>query len=69
MSAANVSATIIGWEANTPATGVSATNCFGNITMSEATYSAAKTAYDSLVLAVGSGGYGWNLTGAINWVP
>ena len=69
MSAANVSATIIGWESNAPATGVDATQCFGNITMSIATYGTAKAAYDNLILAVGSGGYGWNLTSAINWVP
>lgn len=69
-TAADADATIRGWESatNTP-TGVNAASAFGNVTMSEATYSAAKTAYDNLILAVGSGGYGWNLTNAINWVP
>lgn len=68
-TAADADTTIRGWEAavNTP-TGVNATGCFGNVTMSEATYSAAKTAYDNLV-APTPGGYGWNLTNAINWVP
>jgi len=69
-TALEADATIRGWEAatNTP-TGVNATGAFGNVTMSEATYAAAKTAYDNLILAVGSGGYGWDLTNAITWVP
>lgn len=69
ISAANVSACLIAWEADaSTATGVDAYECFSNITMSETTYSTAKTAFDNLILAVGSGGYGWDLTGAINWV-
>lgn len=70
ISAANVSACLIGWEADTlTATGVNATECFSGISMSETTYATAKAAFDNLILAVGSGGYGWDLTGAINWTP
>jgi surface protein len=69
ISAANVSACLISWEADPlTATGVDAFECFSGITMSETTYSTAKTAFDNLILAVGSGGKGWDLTGAINWV-
>ena len=69
MSAANVSACLIAWEADpSTATGVNATDCFGFITMSATTYATAKAAFDNLALAVPSG-YGWDLTGAINWTP
>jgi len=64
LSDANVSATLIGWEAAaTTASGVNASSCWGNRTMSATTYATAKTAYDNLVSVKG-----WNLTNAINWV-
>jgi len=37
-------------------------------TLAIATYPAAKTAYDNLIASVGSGGKGWDMTGAITWV-
>ena len=52
MSAANVAATIEGWEANIPATGVNATQVFDNESLSESTYPNAKAAYDRLLSAV-----------------
>lgn len=70
LSAANISACLIAWEADaSTATGVDAFEAFGATSMSETTYATAKTAYDNLILAVGSGGKGWDLTGAINWTP
>lgn len=69
LSDTNVSNILIGWEASAnTATGVNASQLFGNRTMSQTTYAAAKTAYDNLATAVGSGGKGWNLTNAITWV-
>ena len=59
---------LIGWANNSNTnTGVNATNsAFGNITMSQSTYPAAKTAYDTLVDSVSNGGKGWTITG-ITW--
>jgi surface protein len=69
LSDTNVSSILIGWEASAnTATGVNATQLFGNRTMNQTTYATAKTAYDNLATAVGSGGKGWNLTNAITWV-
>jgi surface protein len=66
---ANVENILVGWNNNVnTATGVNATELFGNRTMNQTTYAAGKTAYDNLALAVGSGGKGWNLTNAITWV-
>lgn len=71
MTDANVSATLIGWDVATTATGVNATGwCAGNVNprdMSQTTYASAKTAFDNLTASVGSGGKGWDMTGAINW--
>lgn len=67
ISDANVAASLVGWEANVPNTGVNATAVFGGRTMSETTYPSAKTAFDNLIASTGSGGYGWVITG-ITWV-
>jgi len=67
MSEANCAATLVGWEAGGPNTGVDATNVFGTRDINETTYPTAKTAYDNLIASVGSGGYGWVITG-ITWV-
>ena len=66
MSSANISATLVGWDDPTTNTGVNATNVFGAVSISESAYPAGKVAYDNLVLATGSGGKGWTLTG-ITW--
>lgn len=67
MGDANAAACLVGWEANVPNTGVTATNVFGVKTLSETTYASAKIAYDNLIASTGSGGYGWVITG-ITWV-
>ena len=74
ISDANVSATLIGWDNPSQGTGVNAARwCAINSstpkTMSIGSYPAAKTAYDNLIASVGSGGKGWDMTGAISWVP
>lgn len=70
---ANVANILVGWDAVVgQGTGVSITNwCSsysGPRTLTIATYPTAKTAYDNLIASVGSGGKGWDMTGAITWV-
>ena len=70
LSDANVQNILVGWSNNTNTnTGVNANNLFGNRTMSIASYSSAKSAYDNLAAPVSSGGKEWDLTNAITWVP
>lgn len=70
---ANVANILVGWDAVVgQGEAVNMTNwCSSNAgprTLAIATYSSAKTAYDNLIASVGSGGKGWDMTGAITWV-
>lgn len=67
MSDASLVGCMIGWNnnPNTP-TGISWSGT--PITISFGTYPAGKAAYDNLVLATGSGGKGWSISG-ITWTP
>ena len=65
MSDANVALCLEGWDSVGQGTSVDATDMFGSTarTMSESTYSNAKTAYDNLIST-----YSWDFTGSFNWV-
>mgnify|MGYP000352974642 FL=1 len=65
MSDANVALCLEGWDSVGQGTSVDATDMFGTAarTMSESTYSNAKTAYDNLIST-----YSWDFTGSFNWV-
>ena len=52
MSDANAAASLVGWEANVPNTGVNASVVFGSRTLSQTTYPNAKAAYDRLLATV-----------------
>ena len=74
MSDANIAASLVGWDNPSQGTGVNASGWCASQpgttprTLAIATYPAAKTAYDNLIAPVGSGGKGWDMTGAITWV-
>ena len=67
LHASKIISSIIGWanNANTN-TGVNASAIFGNVTLNQTDYPAAKTAYDTLTDSVANGGKGWTITG-ITW--
>lgn len=72
ISDANVAASLVGWDAvvgqGEAVSMPSWCSLGGPRTLAIATYPAAKAAYDNLIAPVGSGGKGWDMTGAITWV-
>jgi hypothetical protein len=73
ISDANVALCLIGWDAvvgqGEAVSMISwCSSGAGPRTLAIATYPSAKTAYDNLIAPVGSGGKGWDMTGAITWV-
>jgi hypothetical protein len=74
ISDANIAASLVGWDNPSQGLNVNATGWCARQpgitprTLAIATYPAAKTAYDNLIAPTGSGGKGWDMTGAITWV-
>ena len=72
ISDANVAACLTGWDVTGQGINVDASSWCANgntpRTLAIATYPAANTAFDTLIASTGSGGMGWNMTGAITWV-